>query len=147
MSKKGDLHFSCFLEDGVLGKKLFLLQKRSKLKFFIEFLPVQKGGFQESVWPKERLDRSWLSPCMGRGIRHVNHQCVSSQYYKHSLFRAQSYLPFPGQNKLTTDMMHGMLITNLTNNCARPYAPTTFQETLDIIESSHTSSCWNNMCS
>ena len=36
-----------------------------KIQFYnssLKFLPVQKGGFQETACPKDRLDGSWLSP-------------------------------------------------------------------------------------
>ena len=55
--KKGNLHFSHVLEDDLL----VITPKSQNKKFFIEILPAQKGGFQETACPKDMQDGSWLS--------------------------------------------------------------------------------------
>ena len=60
--KKGNSHCSC-LKQSVRKIVCYWLKKVIIEKLKQKFLPVQKGGFPETACPKDRLDRSWLSPC------------------------------------------------------------------------------------
>ena len=79
LCQKGDLYFSLALEDGLLGKYLFITSKKSKLKNFQRNLclskkdrlklPVQKSG--------------WTGP--GYFYDLTNHKCVTVLRAKVSL--------------------------------------------------------------
>ena len=48
----------------LLGKYLVSTPQEVKIEnSLLKFLPVQKGGFQETASPKDRQGGSWLSPC------------------------------------------------------------------------------------
>ena len=48
--KKGNLHFSNVIEDGLLGKYLIITPKKVKIgNSSFKYLPFQKVGFQETV--------------------------------------------------------------------------------------------------
>ena len=82
LCQKGDLHFSLALEDGLLGKYLFITSKKSKLKIFQRNLclskkdrlklPVQKTGWT-----------GWTGP--GYFYDLTNHKCVTVLRAKVSL--------------------------------------------------------------
>ena len=57
-------YFIYVVEDGLLGKDFVITQKYLYNKFFIELFACLKSVFQENVCPKDRVDRSWLSPSM-----------------------------------------------------------------------------------
>ena len=63
ISKRTLLHFCHVLEAGLSEKYLVmnLLPQKVTIVNTSKFLPVQKGGFQETACPKDRLDGSWLN--------------------------------------------------------------------------------------
>ena len=57
--KKGNLHFSHVLEDGLLKKDLVITPNEVKIENSPEiFLPVQKEVFHETASAKDRVDNS-----------------------------------------------------------------------------------------